>query len=350
MSCNYPITAFRSNKHKTANGKSLIVFNEQAIDHTFEKIELPCSRCEACKISRSREWALRCVHESQCFAPYNCMLTLTYNDENLPKYGSLTRGPRSDFTLFMKRVRKRYKGCLGVVDALGNGSFPIRFFQCGEYGEKLTRPHHHVLLFNFRFPDATHRETREGVKLYTSDKLDELWSRQIEYKDAYKYQLSTLWEGDDGKLYAKMGYCTIGEVNFQSAAYVARYILKKHGKLLDMRRMMVPDEDGVAILLEEEYITMSRRPGIGKMWFDHYQGDCYPKDFITHKNVKFKIPRYYDAIYDVTNPEELAKLKLKRKEVACRNPEENTYFRRSQKAEVLRSKLKRLVRGYEHAT
>jgi len=110
---------------------------------------------------------------------------------------------------------------------------------------------------------------------------------------------------------------------------------------------MVPDEDGVAICLEPEYQTMSRRPGIGQAWFEGHKGDCYPKDFVTHNSFKFKIPSYYDAIYDNEDPDLIRQLRLKRKVKACKNPKENSIQRLKEKERVLNKRIKLLTRGIE---
>ena len=122
-------------------------------------VELPCGRCIGCKLERARQWAVRCMHEAALHEA-NCFVTLTYEDDKLPPDGGLR--PR-DFVLFMKRLRKRY----------GNG---IRFFHCGEYGEKFLRPHHHVLLFNHDWPDKrVCRTSKSGESLYSSGELESLW-------------------------------------------------------------------------------------------------------------------------------------------------------------------------------
>ena len=91
------------------------------------------------------------------------------------------------------RFRKRYKG---IVER--NGKRAIRFDMAGEYGEKYGRPHFHACIFNFDFPDRVFlKTTSSGSKLYTSKILESLWC------------------DDRGK---SIGYSSVGDVNFQSAA------------------------------------------------------------------------------------------------------------------------------------
>ena len=66
---------------------------------------------------------------------------------------------------------------------------------------------------------------------------------------------------------------------------------------------------------------MSRRPGIGKTWFDKYETDVFPSDYLIHKGAKVKIPRYYDNQI----PEEtLEQQKIKRKAQARKDQWNNT--------------------------
>jgi len=81
------------------------------------------------------------------------------------------------------------------------------FFHCGEYGSKTGRPHYHACIFKYDFPDKVFYTERNGYKLFTSQILQDLWT-----------------DPSDGLPY---GYCSVGSLTFESAAYVARYILKK---------------------------------------------------------------------------------------------------------------------------
>ena len=130
MTCYHPLECWR------VDGQSKLAFVKPREALIREKLEVPCGQCIGCRLERSRQWAVRCIHEAQLHKD-NCFITLTYNDEHLPSPPSLSV---RDFQLFMKRLRKRF----------GKG---IRFFHCGEYGEKYGRPHYHACLFGFDFPD-----------------------------------------------------------------------------------------------------------------------------------------------------------------------------------------------------
>jgi len=309
VACYHPLQAFRS-KDKNANGKSTVKFNMQwgSSSVKFEPIKVSCGRCIGCRLERSRQWAIRCMHESTLY-PRNCFITLTYNPKSLPKDGSLQL---RHFQLFLKRLRKKF----------GEG---IRFFHCGEYGENNFRPHYHACLFNHDFTDKVLWKDNNGIKLYVSQSLNDLWS-----------------DPDTGESY---GFTTLGDVTFESAAYVARYITKKiNGEKAEAHYQGK----------KPEYITMSRGSsklktgGIGKGWYDKFKSDCYPSDFLVHRDRKMLPPKYYDKLFEVDSPEEFAKVKLLREEKAKMTPlEERSPERLKIKEIVKKSHNKQLKRRYE---
>lgn len=91
---------------------------------------VPCGQCMACRMTRVTEWVVRCMHERASWKS-SSFVTLTYRDGELPADNSLDKG---EFTKFWKRLRKR----------LGK---PLRYYGCGEYGEKKGRPHYHAIIF-----------------------------------------------------------------------------------------------------------------------------------------------------------------------------------------------------------
>lgn len=205
------------------------------------ELRVPCGQCIECRLRRSREWALRCVHEASLY-DVNSFITLTYADEYLPQGGSLDRRA---FPLFMKRLRKAF------------GS--VRYFHAGEYGERNGRPHYHALLFGLWFGDAVQVGVSDGgFPRFESGALSDVW---------------------------EFGRADIGSVTFESAAYVARYCVKKvTGCAADAHyRGRVP-----------EYATMSRRPGIGFRWFEQFRGEVYRDDSVLARGHEVTPPRYYD--------------------------------------------------------
>lgn len=279
MSCFHPLEAWR---HRESGE---VVFSRSAPAFMYESLKLRCGSCIGCRVDYSRGWALRCVHEASMWKK-NCFLTLTYDDDHVNSVGSLVK---KDFQLFMKRLRKRFGGC----DPDEKGRYPIRYFHCGEYGTVRGRPHHHVALFNFDFPEKLLWSEREGVRLYTSP-------------DGYR-----LW---------KNGFHVIGDLTYESAAYIARYVMKKvTGRAGKMHYLRVDTETGECFDILPEYVSMSRRPGIGRSWFERFKMDLYNKDFVTHEGRKFRAPAYYDKLYSEFDPEGFAKIKESRKEALAEN-------------------------------
>lgn len=139
------------------------------------------------------------------------------------------------------------------------------------------------------------KTTASGSKLYTSKALSGVWDK---------------------------GFCSIGDVTFESAAYVARYCLKKVNgdakEVVDARTGMsvyerLDSRTGEVVSVRPEYCSMSRRPGIARSWFDRYASDVYPHDyFVIRGNVKMPPPRYFDGQYELKNPLDMARIKMLR--------------------------------------
>lgn len=295
MPCYRPIQAFRQ------EGTGDLVFSKQAA-RTDATVQVPCGRCVGCRIMRSQEWAIRCVHEASLHED-NCFITLTYSDSFLPSGGILRL---DDFQRFMKRVRKRYS------------EKSIRFFHCGEYGPKLGRPHYHALLFGHDWDDKRPHKQERGNVWYRSEQLSSLWG---------------------------LGHCLSGAITYQSAAYCARYVMKKvTGPDAEEHYSRVDPETGEIIELPPEYVTMSRRPGIGADWIKKYHSDVYPNDFVVVNGRRFKPPKYYDKFMEWYDPEMLEDCKSRREDFAEMSWENNTPERLRVREQVQTARANRLER------
>lgn len=264
--------------------------------YSDRRVDVPCGRCFNCRMEKAKEWAVRCMHEASLYEK-NCFITLTYNDDCLPVNGSLNK---KHFQLFMKRLRKRF----------GND---IRYYHCGEYGSKSQRPHYHACLFNFDFEDKEVVGSRLGNNIYSSKTLDRLWP---------------------------YGFTSLGGVTFQSAAYVARYIMKK---------ITGPDADSHYKGRIPEYTTMSRRPGIGSGFYDQFKDDIYNCDVVVLKDgIKVRPPKAYDRKFAIENPEEFEILKGKR-QLNVKNCDDITKSEKRNpfKEKWFRNRTKTLRRVYE---
>lgn len=291
MRCLYPLKGYKS-RTVGPTGKRGITFSVRE-GYQDLPMEVPCGQCKACRLERSRQWAVRCMHEAALYER-NCFITLTIADQHMPKDGSLDK---SVFQKFMKRLRKEFPGD------------KIRYYHCGEYGEKYGRPHYHACLFNFDFLDKYHWTRRGSFPVWRSATLERLWP---------------------------FGNSEIGTVTFESAAYVARYIMKKVTGPLG--------EEFYAGKLAP-YTTMSRRPGIGRAWYERFKSEVYPSDSVVVRGKLAKPPRYYDRLF---GQEDVAgSLELSRRRRAQRRREDETPERLAAMEKVLEARLSQAERRLE---
>jgi hypothetical protein len=234
MPCYGPLTAYRP---RIDSGDTRLVF-KKSDSETGIALKLPCGKCPGCKLEHSRQWAVRCMHEKRLHNA-SMFLTLTYSDANLPSGGNLVP---SDLTKFLKR--------------LWHENNALRYFACGEYGEHTDRPHYHVLVLDQDLPDKRPIKSGSEYTLYESPTMSRLWPH---------------------------GHTAIGDVTFESAAYVARYCMKK-------RQNGKTRTDGKT----PEYIVMSRRPGLGTGYFQKYQNEIINHDTIIVNGLPAALPRFYD--------------------------------------------------------
>jgi len=250
MPCAKPLQAFYSKEVNSVTGKRGITFQRSA-SFSGAPLWLPCGKCPMCRLEQGRQWAMRCLHEKLMYKD-NVFLTLTYDDVHLPYNGSLVR---RDLTLFMKRLRE-FKGP------------GIRFFACGEYGDLNARPHYHVLLFNCDFSDKLfYSKNARGDVYYTSKCVSDLWPD---------------------------GFNILGDVTFDSAAYVARYCLKK-----------VSGVRGVSAVYgdrEPEFTAKSNRPGLGTAYYLKYGNEVRAHDNVIVHGKEVRPPRFYDSMTEVVDP------------------------------------------------
>lgn len=248
-----------------------------------------CGQCIGCRLAYSREWACRMTHEAQLH-PTNCTLTLTYNAENMPALGSLEPSHHQSFIHELRRKTGKR----------------IRYFHCGEYGEGEKRPHFHTCLFGYDFPDKQYwGSSKSGLPLYRSPILESVWDK---------------------------GFSYIGSLSFSSAQYVAKYATKSINvsrgsseaarKAYGNRYDRLDPSTGELVQVHPEYVTMSRRPGIGYDWFFKFKSDLYPHDFAVVEGKKMPVPKYYDRLLEEHFPEEFKAVKAARRQNVDRSDRE----------------------------
>lgn len=244
-----------------------------------EPVEIRCGQCTSCRIHKAQEWAIRICHEAKTTNDLHqpsCFLTLTYNDPSLPVDESISK---KELQKFLKRLRKKIH------------PQQIRYYGCGEYGEKFGRPHYHLILFGYNFPDKELISRTSAGDLYQSDILEDIW---------------------------KKGFCTIGEVTLESAAYVARYCMKKVNGKKEKDHYEHMTRYGQIVQLHPEFALMSK--GLGYDWYRENTSDCFPTEFLVVTDKKGKprkaaVPRYYKKKYEEEFPDEYFDMVENRKDV-----------------------------------
>lgn len=205
-------------------------------------LEVPCGQCMPCRIARREEWSLRLMHES-LFWDSCLFITLTYDQEHLPKNGSLVP---NDLTKFFKRLRKRI------------GDRKIKYFACGDYGGKFDRPHYHILLF--------------GLDYLSMD------DRQI-IKDCW-----TLCDWD------MLGKSPFGDVTPQSIRYVCKYI---EDKVIGKESIYAYDKNDIL----PTYAVMSK--GIGRSYAQENYEKIFKELQCDVNGRTYPVPRYYRKILEL---------------------------------------------------
>lgn len=281
MPCYSPIVMYEHKTNKTANGKKVIVPKITGNLNEWNSIEIPCGQCIGCRLEYSKQWAIRCVLEAKLYK-YNYFITLTYSPEHIPtvphidketgEYIDMASLKKRDIQLFLKRLRKHFADKYQHVG--------IRFYLCGEYGENTERPHYHAIIFNLPLNDLKpYFINHEHQQIYTSETIDKLWG---------------------------LGITSVGEVTYQSAAYVARYILKKQKGKNENELSRLP-----------EFTQMSRNPGIGTEYFNLKKDEILKYDEIIlpvrgGKVTSIMPPKWFDILTEREDPDKLKVIKEQR--------------------------------------
>ena len=303
MTCYHPLKAWKVGMNESGKDKYLITsYNIEWIywsiqfnrfirgsgnppayhDVITDFTEIPCGKCVGCRLKYSREWADRCMLEAK-YHEHNYFITLTYNnacvhsntwfDYDTGESGDSYTLDKRDLQLFWKRLRK-------------NTGQSFRYYACGEYGDTTARPHYHAIVFGLKLDDLKlYKETKLGHKLYTSETLNKAW---------------------------KQGYVIVADVTWETCAYVSRYVMKKRkGKTADFYQKFN---------MEPEFVLMSRRPGIGKQYYEDHSSEIYDTDQLIYSTPaggkRSRPPKYFDRLYEEECPELMFDIKENRKHTA----------------------------------
>lgn len=269
LQCLKPVLAYMN-----ADGTSSFRETSETIGSHYRR----CGVCAACLGHRVMQWSTRVRHEGMLH-DHVSVLTLTYDDDHLPQDGSLVR---SHLTQFIEKVRYRYRGQI------------VRFFGCGEYGEKSLRPHYHLILFGPEIVDKVPaRKGKSGQVLYSSQLLDECWDNR--------------------------GFVVCEEFHVQAAAYIAAYIMKKKDFDSDENGFYeAVDPDGVISRRVAPFVTSSQRPAIGDSFFFKYRDSIYGPSGIVLDGKPCPPVKRYDELMRLHFPDEWENILYDRMVIAGR--------------------------------
>lgn len=329
----YKVTSFSVNHLEKRNGV-WYTCNEQFISPYRERsvtefVQIPCGKCVGCRLDYAKQWANRLMLELQYYDEAY-FVTLTYDDDHVPRswysdpetgeaFQSMTLRKR-DFQLFMKRLRRWQNELKGdnqvnsscsdtpvsflassnVVSGVsssfsGRLSQCIRYFASGEYGSSTLRPHYHAIIFGLHLDDLVFYKMNElNQPYYSSESLERVWSIR----------------GDHTPL-TRLGMVVVAKVTYETCAYTARYTAKKANTQ--------GDDFFEQFNMEPPFCLMSRRPGIGRQYYDdHPEMFDYSSINIATPDggKKVPIPKYYNNLFDVDQPLRSQELKEIRKRMA----------------------------------
>lgn len=189
-----------------------------------------CGQCMPCRISKKRVWLHRIMLESNLQTD-NSFVTLTYDDQHLPKsYEKDYAGKILDTarpTLAPKDLQDWLKRFRKLIEPQ-----KIRYYAVGEYGDETQRPHYHIALFGFPHCERLLLPKRSGgCPCYPCTALRTSWGK---------------------------GQIDSGTLGPESAGYIAGYVTKK----------MTSPDDFRLYGRHPEFARMSLRPGIGADFMD----------------------------------------------------------------------------------
>lgn len=291
MGCYHPIKAYQRWKKDPITKKREVKFSVPLQEKIlYEEILLPCGQCIGCRLDYSRQWAIRIQKETTLW-PQNWFVTLTYDDEHVPWKSTVNKETGEVITgqtlipehmkKFIKDLRRHWKYHYNHDN--------IRFFGCGEYGEKSERPHLHICVFNLPLTKEQLElkfHNIQGDPIFICEEIEKIWGK---------------------------GIVSLGAVTWESAAYVARYMVKKQ-----------KGENAEAYYnskaQEPEFTRMSRKPGIARDWYEEHKEEIYKNDelFIPKKGgaIKLKPAKYFDRLYDIEEPVKMEEIKTRRRKIA----------------------------------
>lgn len=300
MSCTSPLGVWYNGT--SLNGKKVLSFTPDLSRGQRENSPddyIACGQCLGCRLDHAKLWQGRCLMEMQDH-DNTFYLTLTYDNEHLPLKSKYCHEYVDDRTGEVMSVLvstlslddvQRWKKRLAKAWSKRSEK-PLRFYGCGEYGDTTMRPHYHFLVFGLDLSDdelVFYKNSKAGkytYSLYNCEWLEKTWGN---------------------------GNVIIGRGSYESAGYIARYVLKKRGsvdKQLYLDNGLMPP-----------FINMSRRPGIGLPFLERVSEVIVNDDGIddihistTNGGKTIRISGYMLDKLSAVYPEIVAKVKDQRRE------------------------------------
>lgn len=228
---------------------------------------VPCRQCMCCRLKKVQ--SLRMMSDLYLYDRYMngqgaSFVTLTYSDNFLPVSDSgVITLRKSDFQKFNKRFR---------INLMRSGlNVPYKFIACGEYGDKLSRPHYHVIML--------------GITKSIADEFVPLSWNHI-----------------------KNGISDVGSLARGGLNYVLKYCTKTSlGK--DAKKLY--DDNGV----ERPFICHSKSLELD--YFERHLQEIEDDNFsLRHKGKLVVLPNYYRKKYDVHNHFDKSAMLVQKRRVA----------------------------------
>lgn len=254
---------------------------------------IPCGKCQGCRTAERKAWATRIELECKNYKN-NYFITLTYNDENLvipEEIKTEKRTYENEYdewkgTLVKKDVQQFIKSLRTYFKREFNHD-GMKFYLCGEYGEKGERPHYHAILMNC--PEIELTPIGTNIKkhcYYTNERIEKIWGK---------------------------GFINIGKVTWESISYVAGYVNKK--LFGELKEEIHASKGQIPI-----FANMSRRPGIARQYYEEHKDEIYKNDeIINSKGQSIKPPPYFDRLLDIGEHDVMKQIKKAREEIAENN-------------------------------
>jgi len=206
-----------------------------------DSMPLPCGKCPYCLQRRANGWIFRCMQETRV-SDSAIWCTLTYDIPPLDDNNMMTLR-KDDVQKFFKRLRRIPRDF---------SKQKIKYYACGEYGDRYERPHYHAVIFNSSPTD-----------------IEKAW------KD--------FWSPYDSEGVV-LGICTFDDVNERTIAYTAKYMNK--GKLIPKFKgdLRLPEFQLFSIGLGINFINDATRT--------FYNSDP-TRNAVTVQGFKKALPRYF---------------------------------------------------------